>query len=43
MLARIGLVVLVIILALILVPNARSLYEGLFFYIPDAISHLVLS
>ncbi len=39
MFKRIGLVILLILLALLLLPNLRSLYEGIFFYLRDAITY----
>lgn len=37
--ARVGLVVIVAVLAVLLVPNARSLYEGVVYYLFDAWSY----
>lgn len=36
---RVGVALFIVLVALIAIPNARSLYEGIFFYIPDMIAH----
>lgn len=36
---RVGWVLVLVLLAVILLPNARSLYEGLFFYVRDAVTY----
>ncbi len=38
-LPRVGLVILAVVLAAIFIPNARALYEGIFFYLRDTVTY----